>query len=66
VGEVHSGCRVVVLNKEQRERAEGTLDRLEKAGKAANGMQRYNVYIRDLSKVDYQPEALNRCGIAVR
>jgi hypothetical protein len=57
---------VVVLNKEQRERAEGTLDRLEKAGKAANGMQRYNVYIRDLSKVDYQPEALNRCGIAVR
>jgi len=59
------GCRVVVLDKDQGKRAEGTLVKLERGSKTENGIQRYNVHIADLKRVEYKPEALNRCGIAV-
>ena len=60
-----AGCRVVVLDKNQRKRAEGTLVKLEPRSKTENGIQRYDVHITDLKRVEYKPEALNRCGIAV-
>jgi hypothetical protein len=62
---LNSGCRVVVLDKEQEKRAEGTLVKLEPRSKTDNGIQRYDVHIADLKRVEYQPEVLNRCGIAV-
>lgn len=58
-------ARVVVLDKDQRKRAEGTLIRLESRSKTDNGIQRYDVHITDLKRVEYKPEVLNRCGIAV-
>jgi hypothetical protein len=64
--QIRPGCPVVVLNKERRLRAVGTLIKLEAAGKTGSGMQRYNVYIQNLVPVDYRPEAINRCGVAVR
>jgi hypothetical protein len=62
---LNPGCRVVVLDKDQEKRAEGTLVKLEPRSKTDNGIQRYDVHIVDLKRVEYQPEALNRCGIAV-
>lgn len=66
VSQIVPGCPVVVLNKERARRAEGTLVRLEPTSKTDSGMQRYNVWMKDLREVPYQPEALNRCGVAVR
>jgi hypothetical protein len=60
-----AGCRVIVLDKDQGKRAEGTLVKLEPRSKTENGIQRYNVHIADLKRVEYKPEALNRCGIAI-
>ena len=65
VGRLTPGCSVVVLNKERHCRAEGTLVRLEPKERTASGMQRYDVWIRDLRRTAYHPEALNRCGVAV-
>lgn len=65
VSRLNPGCRVVVLDKDQEKRAEGTLVKLEPGSKTDNGIQRYNVHITDLKRVEYKPEALNRCGIAV-
>lgn len=66
VGRIAPGSTVVVLNKERQLRAEGTLVRLEPKERTASGMQRYDVWIRDLQPTEYRPEALNRCGVAVR
>ncbi len=65
-GKLKPGSPVVLLNKDRRLRAEGTLVRLEPKGRTGSGMQRYDVWIRDLQQTDYRPEALNRCGVAVR
>ncbi|NLE95711.1 MAG: hypothetical protein GX600_08540 [Dehalococcoidia bacterium] len=59
------GCRVVILDKDKRRRAEGTLVKLEATEKTVSGMQRYDVYIRDLTIVPYKSEDLTRTGIAV-
>jgi hypothetical protein len=59
------GCRVVVLSKDERRRAEGTLVKLVPTCKTKNGIQRYDVYIKDLKEVNYKSERLNRCGVAV-
>lgn len=59
------GCGVVLLSKDQKLRAEGKLIRLVPTTKANNGIQRYDVYIENLTRVPYRPEHLNRNGVAV-
>ena len=61
----HTGCKVVLLSKDERKRAEGRVVRLEPTEKANNGIQRYNVHMEDLKRVPYKPEALNRQGVAL-
>ena len=63
--QLDSGCDVVLLDKDTKRRAEGTLVRLEEAGSTETGMLRYNVHIENLRMVTYKPERLTRCGIAV-
>jgi hypothetical protein len=60
-----AGCVVVVLSKDEKRRAEGTLARLIPNGKTKGGMQRYDVHIRGLTEVAYQPEPLGRTGVSV-
>ncbi len=59
------GLNVVLLDKDSRQRAEGTLIRLEPNGRTRTGMQRYDVYIANLGLVPYRPENLNWRGIAI-
>jgi hypothetical protein len=61
----HVGCKVVLLSTDERKRAEGTLLKLEPAGKAGNGLQRYDVHIAELNRVEYRAERINRNGVAV-
>ncbi len=60
-----SGSKIVLLCKDEAKRAEGVLVKLAPTEKAANGMQRYDVHMRDLVKVPYSPEALGRTGVAM-
>jgi len=60
-----SDVRVVVLDKNKGQRAEGLLVNLVMTTKTPRGKQRYDVYIRDLRPVGYSPETLNRYGVAV-
>jgi len=62
---VAPGCKVVVLDKNAKQRAEGVLDRLIPTHKTANGIKRYDVGMKQLVSVKYRPEKLNRCGVAV-
>jgi hypothetical protein len=64
-GQVSTGSGVVLLDKDQEKRAEGTLVQLVPTEKTGNGIQRYNVHIRNLKMVPYKPESLNRNGVAV-
>jgi len=59
------GCGVVLLSKDEKRRAEGTLIRLVPTEMTNNGIQRYDVHIRNLIEVEYRPERLNHCGVAV-
>jgi hypothetical protein len=59
------GCRVVVLDKDAKRRAEGTLVKLEPNGWTESGIERYDVHIAHLRIVPYAPEALTRRGVAV-
>ena len=64
---IQPDCTVVVIRKDgKRKRAEGQLVNLVPTGIfTKNGIQRYNIHIKNLSEVIYKPEKLNRCGIAV-
>jgi hypothetical protein len=66
-GQITPGCRVIVLDNETRRRAEGTLVKLEPDGWTNSGMQRYDVYMRDVSEIRYEPVGirLNHRGIAI-
>jgi hypothetical protein len=63
--QLSAGCGVVLLDKDQRKRAEGTLVQLVPTEKTGNGIQRYDVHIKTLKIVPYSPESLNRNGVAV-
>ncbi len=69
--QIHDGCRVVLLCKKRRLRAEGQLIRLEPAIKdgrpwiTENHIQRYNVFVQNFEMVPYISETLNRNGVAV-
>jgi len=70
-GKIHADCEVVLLCKDRMLRAEGRLLKLECAKKdgkpwlTKNGIQRYDVYVKDFKMVPYKSEALNHCGVAV-
>src|SRR4051812_47347688 len=57
-GKLSLDCGVVLLSKDQKLRAEGTLVKLVCAGKTKTGMQRYDVHITDLKPVTYKAERL--------
>ena len=59
------GCSVIILSKDQKLRAEGELVELIPTEKASNGIQRYNVHIKNIKQVPYKPEKLNRNGVSV-
>jgi hypothetical protein len=63
--QIYPGCKVVLLSKDQKVRAEGELVRLVPSFKTGNGIQRYDVYVKDFKRVPYVPERLNRNGVAV-
>ena len=63
--QIYPGCRLVLLSKDQRRRAEGELVKLVPTYKTNNNIQRYDVYIKDLRIVSYKPVSLNRNGVAV-
>jgi hypothetical protein len=63
--QINAGDGVVLLDKETRQRAEGTLTGLQPNGWAGNGIQRYDLPLRDMTMVPYQTERLNRNGVAV-
>jgi hypothetical protein len=64
--QLSAGCGVVLLDKDQRKRAEGTLVRLVRIDeKTGNGIQRYEVHMKNLRMVPYKSERLNRNGVAV-
>jgi hypothetical protein len=67
VPKIIPGCRVVLLDKDNEQRAEGTLIKLEDTGyKTRNHIRQYDVHIRDLKEVkwDSKPESLRKTGIA--
>lgn len=63
--QISSGCKVVLLSKDEKKRAEGRLVKLVPTYKTNNNIQRYNVYVEGFARVPYRPESLNRNGIAV-
>jgi hypothetical protein len=64
-GRLGQGDKVVVLSKDEKRRAEGTLVRLVPNGKTKTGMKKYDVRIRGLNVVKYKPERLGRTGVSV-
>jgi hypothetical protein len=62
---IPSGSKLVLLSKDEELRAEGDVLQLVPKGKAKNGVQLYDVHVRNLQMVSYKPEPLNRCGVAV-
>jgi hypothetical protein len=68
IGQVHSGMRVVVFDRDVRRSAEGVVVNYVPTTKAGNGVQRYNVNIRDLREVSYtntNPPRVNYFGVAI-
>lgn len=60
------GCRVVVLQNDRNpRRAEGMLEEIREAGRAGNGMIRYDLQIRNLTECEFRREKLNRRGVCV-
>lgn len=63
---IQSGLRVVVFDRDQQLRAEGTLAGFTAKGKARNGVQRFDLDIPNLRAVPYTtPPQVNRCGVAL-
>jgi len=62
---VRQGCGVVLLCKNRELRWEGMLVRLNRIEKTKNGIWRYDVHMEGMKPVEYKPEKLNFCGVAV-
>ena len=66
ISQIQPGLKVVVFDREQQVRAEGTLAAYVAKGKAGNGVQRYDLQIDNLHDVPYtSPPAVNHCGVAL-
>lgn len=70
--QISLGCRVVLLCKDKKLRAEGELDKLilaktkdDKPWVTKNHIKRYDVHVKNFKMVSYRPEALNRNGVAI-
>jgi hypothetical protein len=66
--QLHPGCPVILLSKDEKKQAEGTLVKLEPLRTVTkNGVPTYDVHIENLKRVHYRGEniTLNRCGVAV-
>jgi len=63
--QLDAGSGVVLLDKDQGKRAEGTLVQLVPIEKTGSGIQRYEVHMKNLRMVPYKSERLNRNGVAV-
>jgi len=60
---IQIGCKVIVLSKDQRLRAEGTLIELIPTEMTNNHIQRFDVKIENLKNTQYKSEDLNRNGV---
>jgi hypothetical protein len=58
---------VIIIRKnfKYEKRAEGILYKIEEGGKTPQGVQRYNIWIKDIKLVNYMSEKINRFGVAV-
>jgi len=66
IAQIHSGLKVVVFDRDQLLRVEGTLAGYIPKGKAGNGVQRYDLQILNLHPVAYtSPPPVNHCGVAL-
>jgi hypothetical protein len=66
IAQIHSGVKVVVFDRDQQLRAEGTLAGYLAKGKAGNGVRRYDLQILNLHPVPYiSPPPVNHCGVAL-
>jgi hypothetical protein len=63
--QIAPGDDVIVLDKDTRQRAEGTIVGLQPNGSALNGMRRYDVLLQNMVSVAYQNVPLERWGVAV-
>jgi len=68
IGQVCSGMKVVVFDRDRRLRADGVVASYTQSNKAGNGVQRYNVRIVNLERKDSytNPPRVNRFGVAVK
>jgi hypothetical protein len=65
VKQVNPGSKVILLDKWRDLRAEGVLLQLVPTEKTGNGIQRYDVHVKDWRSVPYKTESVNRNGVAV-
>jgi hypothetical protein len=66
IGRVYTGMKVVVFDRDRRLQADGLVVNCAATSKAGNGVQRYDVRIRDLTEVPYTtPPRVNYFGVAI-
>jgi hypothetical protein len=66
IARVYPGMRVVVFDRDQRRCAEGVVVDYTPTIKAGNGVQRYNVQIRNLIETSYtNPPKVNHFGVTI-
>ena len=66
IGQVNPGMPVVVFDRDRGLQAEGIVTGYTATNKAGNGVQRYNIGIRDLTLQQYtHPPRVNRFGVGI-
>ncbi len=66
IGQVRSGIKAVVFDRDRQLQAEGAVTNCTQTSRAANGVQRYDVHLCNLTQVPYtNPPRVNRFGVAV-
>jgi hypothetical protein len=65
-GQICPGMKAVVFDRDRQKRAEGAVVNYTPTMKAGNGVQRYDVQIRNLMEVAYaNPPKVNYFGVAI-
>jgi hypothetical protein len=66
IEQVYAGMRVVVFDRDRKEQLEGVVASYTPTVKAENGIQRYDVLLRNCEMVSYsKPPQVNHCGVAI-
>lgn len=65
LSKIQIGCKVILLSKDQKLRAEGILEELIPTVKTSNHIQRFDVKIKNLHEIKYKDEKLNRNGVNI-